>query len=173
MELLRNVSMERADLNGDGFMNRRLKKFAQLSYRKKCMMVEAYTRAFVALIMIRLLPYSFWRRWLGKSVPLRTVPNEIEAPDPTVHQELGDIYWTYEVLARHASYLTCLMLGFSARALMRRRGLPSILVLGVERESAQSNPNLNAHAWVVHQAFDIAGGAQKSGYTAVAAYSSE
>ena len=132
--------------------------------------MEAFGRAFVAMIMIRALPYSVWRRWLGKPVALSDVPNQIEIPDARVNDELAEFYWAYAALERHAKFLTCLMLGFSARALLRGRGLPSVLVLGVERSTGKSKPGLKAHAWVVHQTFDISGGAQKKGYTAVAAY---
>lgn len=152
-------------------MFRLLKKLGGLSRSKKVILLEAYGRAAVALIMIRVLPYSFWRRWLGTPVSLSSVPLDIVQPNLEAGQELTDIVWAYGALSRHARYFTCLMLGFSARALCRRRGFPSVMVLGVERETKKAKLNLNAHAWVVHREFDIAGGAQRKGYTAVAAYS--
>jgi hypothetical protein len=148
-----------------------LKKFSGLSRYKKVLLVEAFARAMIAMAMIKALPYSFWRRWLGDPVPLELVPRDSKIPDIDADQNLRDMYWAYSTLSRHARFLTCLMLGFSARALMQRRGLKSVMVLGVERESAAVKPSLNAHAWVVHQSFDIAGGLQKPSYTAVAAYS--
>ncbi|NQY14313.1 MAG: lasso peptide biosynthesis B2 protein [Henriciella sp.] len=135
------------------------------------MLIEALVRALVAMVMIRALPYRVWRRWLGEPVPLETIPRDTEVPGVEAREDLRDIYWAYASLNRHFRFLTCLMFGFSARALMRRRGFKSVMILGVERASVKLKPSLLAHAWVVYQSFDMAGGAEKPGYTAVAAYS--
>ena len=152
-------------------MYRLLTKFLGLSWSKRILLAEAFVKACVALVMVRLVPYSVWRKWLGNPVSIPKQSEQISKQISNECAELTDIVWAFSALYRHARFFTCLMLGFSARSVLHRRRLRGILVLGVDREETKLAPKLLAHAWVVYHGHDIAGGELKDKYTAVAAYS--
>jgi len=151
-------------------MFRVIKAFFNLSASRRGVLIEATVRASIALVMVRLLPYSVWRKWLGASVPLASLQDDKTSLSREERSALRDIVWAYGTLYRNARFFTCLMLGFSARALLKRRGYSGVLVLGVDRENAPFKSNLLAHAWVMYQGLDVAGGELKNQYVAVAAY---
>lgn len=131
----------------------------------------AMLNTIIAWSMIRLMPYRFWQRWLGEPIPLSDLPCDTNMPDRYLGHPLGDIIWAHAVLRRRFSkHFTCLMLAFSARAMLRRRGYPSVLVLGVNRDQDTSERSLGAHAWVVYQQYEVSGGEEKESFAAVAAY---
>lgn len=154
-----------------GVMRRLTVKFFSLSKSKKRLLIEAFFYASVAFVMIRLLPYRVWRKRLG--VPVLPPVSSYEASDLVSEgpSELSDILWTYASLYRNARFFTCLMLALSARAVLHRRDLKSILVLGVDRGKIENKSKFLAHAWVVYQGRDVSGGELKHKYAAVAAYS--
>lgn len=133
---------------------------------------EAVCGTLVAWAMIRCTPYSFWRKWLGQPTALNDVPVQLSDPLTSADQVLIDISWAHsrlEVWAR--GFFTCLMVGLSARAALRRRGYSGILVLGAGKKMESSNSKLAAHAWVICDHVDIAGGKRRFSYKPVAAYS--
>ncbi|MEM9571910.1 MAG: lasso peptide biosynthesis B2 protein [Pseudomonadota bacterium] len=145
--------------------------FVRMSWRRKRLLWEAFVNTFTAWIMVRLLPYRIWKRWLGHPVSLDVIPLEIVVPGPADGIMLADIAWAHKRLGQVSKgVFTCLMLGFSARAMLRRRGIESILVLGAGRNGDGGNRQLGAHAWVIHKTFDIAGGGERNEYSPVAAF---
>lgn len=146
-------------------------KFKKMTPHRRWILCEAMANTMVAWTMIRLLPYKLWKRWLGNPVPLGDLPPEISMPGPNDGESLADIAWAHRRLSTASrETFTCLMLGFSARAMLRRRGCESVLVLGVARNGTGQIGALGAHAWLVHQQFDIAGGRERHEYAPVAAY---
>ncbi len=135
------------------------------------MLTEAFANTSLAWFMIKVVPYSRWRRWLGTPVSLAEVPSTNSEFKPIKDVRLRNVAWAHAVLSRRlGSHFTCLMLGFSARAMLRRRHYGSVLVLGVSRNEEGLNNALGAHAWVIHGDFDIAGGRTPQDYSAVAAF---
>lgn len=152
-------------------MNNFVVRFWRLSLRRKRVLAEAFANTALAWIMIKFVPYSIWRRRLGQPVPLVNIPSTNSDFKPINDGKLRDIAWAHAVLTqKFGSHFTCLMLGFSARAMLRRRKYKSVLVLGVGRGDEGMKNALGAHAWVVHRDFDIAGGQTPKDYSAVAAF---
>lgn len=152
-------------------MSRFWRKWRSLSKQKKAMLCEALVRVSLAWFMIRVLPYSYWRRWLGNSYPVSKLPTELSAKASSEHAILANVNWAHEAIAfRLGNVFTCLMLGFSARAMLRSRGCVGILVLGVGRNREETLPELGAHAWVICESICVAGELESRKFTAVAAY---
>jgi hypothetical protein len=140
--------------------------------RRKLMLAEALTCTAAAWALVTVMPYTAWRSRLGEAVPLAsaslTGASALAAGCPL----LEDIAWAHTVLARlFGGRFTCLMLALSARAMLQRRRLPTLLVLGVRR-GPEDGSKLGAHAWVLSQGIEIVGGDTRSGHTPVAAYRS-
>lgn len=149
-------------------------RFIRIPVQKKLVLLETLLNSSLALIMIRVLPYDLWKRWLGEEVSKDNVPTILKAPHRSANTDIHNIAWAHAKFAqRFDNLFTCLMLGFSARAMMRRRGYPSLLVLGASRKPKSEGNTLRAHAWVIYQDMDIAGGSIRSDYALVAAYSDE
>ncbi|MEO1187952.1 MAG: lasso peptide biosynthesis B2 protein [Pseudomonadota bacterium] len=145
--------------------------FAKVPIRRQLVLAEALFRTLIAWGMIRLLPFRLWRRWLGQEVPLDSLPRRSWRPKHIKDSVIGDVVWAHAIIeARLEVVFTCLMIGFSSRAMLRRRGYDSLLVLGVGRSGDQQDKNLAAHAWVVYRDWDISGGTNKHEYSAVSAY---
>lgn len=145
-----------------------------LSWRRKLVFAEALINTLTAWVMIRFLPYSIWRRWLGTAVNHANISSDLRPIHELGNKALVDIAWAHRVLdGRMRPMCTCLMFGFSARAMLRRRGFDSVLVLGVQARKANPDIGLDAHAWVMYQQFDVFGGHMSGRYTKVAAYQSK
>lgn len=137
----------------------------------KVILAEALLNASIALFMIRVLPYSLWKRWLGVKKDVIDLPESLEAPNSDSRPTLYRIAWAHRILAQRLdTVFTCLMLAFSARAMLHRRGHESVLVLGVSRDRKVDRKPLQAHAWVVYNGVDVAGGGKFTEHRAVAAY---
>jgi transglutaminase-like putative cysteine protease len=61
---------------------------------------------------------------------------------------------------------SCLARSFAALAMLRRRGIPAKLCLGVARESGQAI----GHAWVESDGQTIVGGAEAAGFQRIAEF---
>lgn len=109
---------------------------------------------------------------MGTAVPIDTLPTELSRPDLSADSLLIDIDWAHDAIERRmGSVFTCLMLGFSSRAMVRSRGQLGILVLGLDRGSQKLKFDLRAHAWVVSGETVISGGGSFRNHRAVAAFS--
>lgn len=145
--------------------------FFRLPFVRQRLLIEAIANTALAWCMIKCLPYSIWRIWLGPQVDLSTLPDTLHLPDRKAYPSLADIHWAHARLRKHfRPSFTCLMLGFSARAMLRRRRVNSVLVLGVSRKCANQKGGLRAHAWVIQGQNDIVGGANRLDYIAVSAH---
>lgn len=149
-----------------------LKKWSRITRSRRGLLLEAVWNSCLAWGMIRVLPYSFWRKWLGAPITLDKVPQDIAGWRFSNDPMIKDIGWVHDAIERRTKFFTCLMLGFSAKNMLRRRGYPSIIVLGVGQndDTVRNHQRLGAHAWVIHNGLDIAGGTVKSKFSPVAAF---
>ena len=152
-------------------MIRFVTRFVKLGSRRQ-ILIEALIRTSFAWVMIKSLPYSVWKRWLGTAVPIDTLPTELSRPDRSADCLLVDINWAHDAIERRmGSVFTCLMLAFSSRAMLRSRGQLGVLVLGLDRGGQKLKFDLRAHAWVVSGETVISGGGSFKSHHAVAAFS--
>lgn len=146
-----------------------LNRVWRITIRRKFLLAEAFFCTLTAWAMIRLAPYDSWRPRLGVPVPLSSTPATGAPARNSGQPLLEDIAWAHAVLGRFFGQdLTCLMLAFSARAMLLRRKFQSVLVLGVKRGGADAK--LGAHAWVLSQGYEIVGGETRDGHMPIAAY---
>jgi hypothetical protein len=142
----------------------------RLPLTRKLMYVEAFVRLTTAWLLIRLVPYSMWRGLMGQ-------PGEATSPEMT--NERGQAIAT-EIASLHfvvhrvcGTRFTCLMLALSARGMLKVRGIPSELVLGVNRKSNDRTASkLGAHAWVTSCSVEVIGHEGSETFIPVAAYGS-
>ena len=135
---------------------------------RKLLYGEAVARLVGAWVVIKLVPYKVWRSMLGqpKSISTSDVLTETSA------QIAFDIATLHGVLLRvFGTRFTCLMLALSARGMLKLRGVPSELILGVNRNSTnQTALKLGAHAWVTSGNVKIIGHETSDKFITVAAY---
>lgn len=105
--------------------------------------------AWAALMGARLLmglPYRLWRGWLVKMI----VEGEDGAPDGRTRA----VTWAVAQARRASPGTTCLTRALAAGWMLRRRGQPARLVIGV----ARGKDGLEAHAWLELDGVVIVGG---------------
>lgn len=79
-----------------------------------------------------------------------------------------DVGWAVELLAVRGPLRTaCLGQALAARTLLRRRGVPCVLTLGLGR---QINGRLYAHAWLRASDLTVTGGRGRSAFSPVAGF---
>jgi Transglutaminase-like superfamily len=153
-----------------GGMANLLVRLWRMPPRRKLALAEAFVGTALAWALIRLAPYALWRASLGAPVPLQAEPMTGRSARASGDRVLQDIAWAHVWLARlFKTRFTCLMLALSARGMLRRRGMTSVLVLGVKRGAERDN-RLGAHAWILSRGYEIVGGDTRDGHVPVAAY---
>ncbi len=141
----------------------------KLPLARKIMYVEAAIRLISAWALIRLVPYSIWRGLLGQAGPSTSEGPTGEA-DKAVATEIASLHFVIHRV--FGTRFTCLMLALSARGMLKVRGIPSELILGVNRKSADRHASkLGAHAWVTSCSVDVIGHEGSEGFIPVATYS--
>lgn len=146
-------------------------RILRLSNARKALLLEALVCTAAAWVMVRLSPYGFWRSRLGTPLAVNAAQVLGDPIQTTSDPLLTDISWAHARLAQVSrAHFTCLMLAFSARAMLRRRKLPSVLVLGVKLNEKASRAKMGAHAWVVARGIEVVGGDTRDGHTPIAAY---
>lgn len=140
----------------------------RLPLSRKVMYVEAAVRLVSAWALIRLVPYSIWRGLLGQAglLPDATLATE---SDRVVAVEIASLHFVIHRV--FGTRFTCLMLALSARGMLKRRGIPSELILGVNRKSEdRSASKLGAHAWVTSCSVEVIGHEGNATFIPVATY---
>jgi Transglutaminase-like superfamily len=117
-------------------------RLRQLSWAERWLLVEAGCWLGVTSLAVRLLPLRWivllLRQHLAKSSPIAT-PSARHAP-------VRRIGWAVETMGRALPWeCTCLVQALAGKGMLRRRGVPSTLYLGVAR---QGQTALTAHAWL-------------------------
>ncbi|KQN22955.1 hypothetical protein ASE86_14355 [Sphingomonas sp. Leaf33] len=105
--------------------------------------------ALAALVVARartLLPFRVLARQLGGLTPPPPVPAVASPPPPDVRAVVHDIRWAVVALAPWLPFRSlCLQQAIAARTMLSRRGIDSVLHLGVDRSKPEK---LGAHAWL-------------------------
>lgn len=140
----------------------------RVPFARKLMYVEALCRLLSAWLLIRMTPYSFWRGRLG-TITKEPDLTSLNASEMAVASQIATLH---SVLLRvFGTRFTCLMLALSARGMLRSSGIPSVLILGVNRKgTAAQATELGAHAWVKCGTFDVIGHEGSETFIPVAIY---
>jgi hypothetical protein len=107
---------------------------------ERLLLAEAGLSLVAAKLVVACAPF----RWYGRGfVQIEACPApRVPAPNRAIARQVG---WAISAAANRLPFAcSCLVKSLGGRAMMRRRGLPSTLRLGVALNSA----DLSAHAWL-------------------------
>lgn len=135
-------------------LGRKLRTVSRLGWADRRLAAEA-ARALVVARLRTLLPFRTLARHLGGLGPPQTPP-DATALSSEARAVVHDIGWAVAAVAPWMPFRTlCLQQAIAARTMLARRGIASVLHLGIDR----SDPTrLEAHAWL------HAGGIAVTGY---------
>jgi len=137
-----------------------LQRARRVGSERRSLVVEAVFWTALARIAVFVLPF----RWIA---PRLGTPMAETAPTLTDEQteQVRLVAWALEVTHRELPRLGgCLPQAIAAKIMLRRRGVPSTLYLGVRRKD-----DLEAHAWLRCGNVVLTGGPQRQGFTVVMA----
>jgi hypothetical protein len=137
-----------------------LLKFARLPWGGKRLIVEAAWGLTRAKCLLAFVPV---RRLLGKPLGGNVVP--VADPPPPV---LAEIRWAVNAVSKAVPFSNiCLVQALTARRMARRRGIATVLCLGVGRDD---RGRLIFHAWLKFGDFTITGGRTEGVYRTLDAF---
>ena len=106
-------------------------------------MREAAIAAVIVRLGISAMRFTAFRRALDRGVRVLTRVPSTRTPD-----EVRRIAWSVAAVTRRLPFhSTCLVQSLAVDAMLRRRGVPSAICLGVQPPDGGA---LAAHAWVEH-----------------------
>ncbi len=143
-----------------------LRHFWQHPPEDKWLFAQAYMGLGVAWVLIHTLPF----RWIAARLGVR-MGHSSDTITPAQAQVARRVSWA----VRRASSLTpwpsvCLPQAITAKALLRRQGIPSTLYLGAAFDEGKS---LLAHAWLRCGPLYVTGGPGHERYGVVASFAEE
>ncbi|WP_282154062.1 lasso peptide biosynthesis B2 protein [Ruegeria atlantica] len=146
----------------------RLSEFMPLPALKILIVSEAFFRLCHAWVLVRFFSFGKWKSRLGPSVPGEVFPSEVE-----ITLEIRRIRKAINQLNRvFGGGFTCLMVAMAGKDMLRRRGVCSSLVLGVNTGSAEAKDAMHAHAWLCVGDSVLLGNEQRKRYAPVISYKS-
>jgi hypothetical protein len=141
---------------------RSLRRYLRRPWRERLLLLEALASLGLARLAILLLPF----RWL---IPLlgQQQHETPAAETPAFHPTLQTVARAMAVTSRYTPWESaCLVQAIAAKLMLKRRGIPSTLYLGVAKE----NNRLMAHAWLRSGAFMLTGGAGRQRFTIISTF---
>jgi len=121
---------------------RAVRKFLALPLAEKLLLVEALLYLGLARLALLVVPFRHVARRLGQQLPPDAVPPSTYSASPGARQ----IAWAVEIMSRRTPWESaCLAQAIAGKLMLRRRGVPSRLSLGM-RKDASGKPI--AHAWL-------------------------
>jgi hypothetical protein len=115
-------------------------------------------------LAILLFPFRWIAPYLGQSMTLTS--EELPSGCRTIH--ISSIQWAIQTASRYAPWdCKCLVQAIAGKMLLRWRGIPSTIYLGVRRDE---NKYFAAHAWLRCGSFILTGKPGMEHYTIVATF---
>lgn len=133
-----------------------IRKFAELDGRQRALLAEAAVHLTLARASLRVLPFSRIARRLGRFRQTAAAEEGRTLPvAPEQRRLAANVAWVIERAAFHLPFdASCLPQALAARAMLRKRGVASVFVLGVGRSPSG---RLEAHAWLSAAGVEVAG----------------
>lgn len=141
---------------------RALKKFFALSWRHRMLLVETAIWLAVARVAILVVPFRWLAPRLGATM----------AESPMAEPRMGELGWrlgwALRVASRYTPWQTrCLVQAMAGKMLLKRRGIPSTLYLGLAKDP---DGQLAAHAWLRCGGRTLTGGRVGRRYKVIAKF---
>lgn len=129
-------------------------------------MLEALYRLCHAWALVRFFAFRRWKARLGSSSP-----GEVIAARTERTSEINSIRRAINQLNRlFGGPFTCLMVAMAAKDMLRRRGIVSSLVLGVNTGQENAKDAMHAHAWLCVGQAVLLGEEERKNYKAITSY---
>jgi len=142
-----------------------LGRLVDISWSSRFLLLEAAFWLALARLTLLLVPFRLVAPLLGRRMA------ESPEEDPSDLDVLERIAWAVRVASRYAPWKTkCLAQAMAGKAMLRRRGLPSTLYLGLAKGS---EAGLEAHAWLRCGSQILTGNELLEQYTVVAQFAEE
>ena len=121
-----------------------LRKWARLSWRDRLLVIEAVTLQGLVRLMTLSLPF----RWLTPILGQQHDASEVPLPDGPVSEKARRCARQVRITAAHLPWESkCLVQALACKLMLRRRGIKSVLYLGVARDEEGT---FVSHAWLRH-----------------------
>lgn len=142
---------------------RKLRTYLGLPWPRWALLLEAGVLLAAAALAVAVVPFRYLAAHLG--TPMRESGGPGEGQDPPAVRAVS---WAVQVAARNLPWApTCLARAVAAKLMLRRRGIPSTLYLGVAHEGSA----IRAHAWLRSGKAILTGAEANRGFTAVCWFS--
>lgn len=145
-------------------------RLIQVDWRERGLLAEAVARLIVARVRIAGQPFRRIAKTLGTFVP----PADpriaaARAPGPADQARVArDVGWAVTRAARHVPFeAVCLPQAMAAHAMLRRRGIDSVMHLGARRSDEKP---IDAHAWLDAAGVEVTGYPLSEGMTEIGAF---
>jgi Transglutaminase-like superfamily len=140
---------------------KRLRKFFRLPRSERWLLIKAALLLGAIRIGLRLFPFQRLKQLLDSASKSRAA-NQLSS---------DRIVWAVTAASRYVlGDKPCLTQALAAKLLLKRRGYPASLRIGVAREDGGK---LQAHAWVESEDRVVVGGGELSRYTPLPAFDEE
>jgi hypothetical protein len=141
---------------------RSLRRYLRCPWGERLLLLEALACLGLARLAVLSLPC----RWLFPLLGQRR--HETAAADtPTLHPTLRAVARAVAATSRRTPWESaCLVQAIAAKLMLKRRGIPSTLHLGVAKEDSR----FMAHAWLRSGSFMLTGGAGRQRYTTISTF---
>jgi hypothetical protein len=149
-------------------LRHRLNRLLQVSNRRRLLLVEATAGLLAARLALATTPFPRIARRLGGFVSphearLRAGLHPIGPEQQALAVEIG---WAVTRAARHIPFAAvCLPQAMAARAMLDRRGVPSVMHFGTAKGEAFT---LSAHAWLDAAGVEVTGYPLDGSFTEIA-----
>jgi Transglutaminase-like superfamily len=139
-----------------------LHRLLRCPWGERLLLFEAFACLGLARTATLLLPFRWLLPLLGQQqheTPTTTTP--------TFHPTLQAVAHAVAATSRYTPWESaCLVQAVTAKLMLKRRGIPSTLYLGVAREGNR----LTAHAWLRSGSFVLTGGAGRQRFTIISTF---
>ena len=141
----------------------KIKKIAHLNGNTFLLLLESFLLLLLAQFCLKSIQFERLTKCIGKLNHPHPVP-----PPPVRPSDFGAIGDAIEIVSRNVGWqVTCYPKALCAKWMLRLRGYPSTLYLGVKRDAAG---RLAGHAWLGNSAGFIVGGDGSEEYKVIATY---
>lgn len=141
---------------------RALGKLRDLPWRDRFLLLETALWLAVARLAILVVPFRRLAPWLGATMA------ESPAAEPRIEEMGWRLGWAVRVASRWVPWQTrCLVRAIAGKMLLKRRGIPSTLYLGLAKDA---DGQLAAHAWLRCGDRTLTGGRMGRSYAVIAKF---
>jgi len=136
-------------------IRRLLRRFGEVGQRRRALVAEAVLCLLAARVALVFVPFPKLARRLGRFVPPEQAQRLGVIATAHAAQAATDIGWAVTRAARHVPFkAVCLPQAMAAQAMLRRRGVSSIMHFGAAK--GEDKP-LDAHAWLDAAGVEVTG----------------